>query len=294
MFSAILDVAIGMILLYLILSVVVSALNEFLSNLLDWRAKNLESFISSLLLSSPISTKEFYEQTVISPQLEDKRRPAYIKAEDFAQAILDLTRTKSGVPTVMLPGETPKITWQDLQVAVAKLPDNSPLKKVLTSALVTAEGDIDKLRANLESWYDNSMERVSGWYKSKIQYIVIAIGLIIAVIFNVDTITYANRLLENPALRAAIAAQAANVKEINDVTVANLRAQLEMLNLPVGWDDARPFTGDNLGWWLKKALGILMTGLAVSQGAPFWFDLLNKVTNLRSTGRPPEKSPAST
>jgi len=294
MFSAILDVAIGMILLYLILSIVVSALNEFLSNVLQWRARNLESFIGSLLFSSPISTKEFFEQTVIAPQLEDKRRPAYIKAEDFAQAILDLTRAKSPMPTVMLPGEAPAINWQELQAAVAKMPDNSPLKKVLAAALVQAEGDVEKVRANLESWYDNSMERVSGWYKSKIQYVLIILGLVIAGIFNVDTINYANRLLENPALRSAIAAQAANVKEMNDVTVANLRAQLEMLNLPVGWDDARPLTPDNFGWWLKKVLGIVMTGLAVSQGAPFWFDLLNKITNLRSTGRPPDKSPAST
>lgn len=294
MFSAILDVAIGMILLYLILSIVVSALNEFLSNVLQWRARNLESFIGSLLFSSPISTKEFFEQTVIAPQLEDKRRPAYIKAEDFAQAILDLTRAKSPMPTVMLPGEAPAINWQELQAAVAKMPDNSPLKKVLAAALVQAEGDVEKVRANLESWYDNSMERVSGWYKSKIQYVLIILGLVIAGIFNVDTINYANRLLENPALRSAIAAQAANVKEMNDVTVANLRAQLEMLNLPVGWDDARPLTSDNFGWWLKKVLGIVMTGLAVSQGAPFWFDLLNKITNLRSTGRPPDKSPAST
>ncbi|MCC7449013.1 MAG: hypothetical protein IT324_16460 [Anaerolineae bacterium] len=293
MFSAILDVAIGMILLYLILSVVVSALNEFLSNLLDWRAKNLEYFIDNLLFSSPISTKEFYEQTVIAPQLEDKRRPAYIDAEDFAQAMLDLARAKSGVPMVMLPGETPKITWQDMQAAVAKLPDNSPLKKVLASALVKAEGDIEKVRANLASWYDNSMERVSGWYKSKIQYVLIILGMVIAVIFNIDTINYVNRLLENPALRSAIAAQAANVKEMNDVTVANLRTQLEMLNLPVGWDDAKPLTGDNFGWWLKKVLGIVMTGLAVSQGAPFWFDLLNKVTNLRSTGKPPDKAAES-
>ena len=39
-------------------------------------------------------------------------------------------------------------------------------------------------------------------------------------------------------------------------------------------------------WWLKF-LGLLITIGAISQGAPFWFDILNKVTNLRAAGRPP-------
>ncbi len=113
MFSAILDVAIGMMLLYLILSVVVSALNEFLSNVLQWRAKNLEYFIGCLLTNSSITPKAFFEQTVISPQLEDNRRPAYIKAEDFAQAVLDLARAKAGAPPVPpLPAPPARCPWR--------------------------------------------------------------------------------------------------------------------------------------------------------------------------------------
>ena len=38
-------------------------------------------------------------------------------------------------------------------------------------------------------------------------------------------------------------------------------------------------------------LGIIFTALAVSQGAPFWFDLLNKFIVIRSTIKPHEKSP---
>ncbi|SPE55150.1 exported hypothetical protein [Verrucomicrobia bacterium] len=46
-------------------------------------------------------------------------------------------------------------------------------------------------------------------------------------------------------------------------------------------------------WWLK-AFGLLITIGAVSQGAPFWFDLLNKVANLRAGGRPPKVKKAKT
>ena len=37
-------------------------------------------------------------------------------------------------------------------------------------------------------------------------------------------------------------------------------------------------------------MGILLTGFAISQGAPFWFDLLNKFMVVRSTVKPTEKS----
>lgn len=80
------------------------------------------------------------------------------------------------------------------------------------------------------------------------------------------------------------------------------QAQLEALNLPIGWgsvDDAQrkwpgwDFRGpggwgDQLYWhWL----GWLLTTLAISLGAPFWFDLLNKFIVIRSAVKPHEKSP---
>ncbi|MFN2598074.1 MAG: hypothetical protein ABR563_12915, partial [Pyrinomonadaceae bacterium] len=45
------------------------------------------------------------------------------------------------------------------------------------------------------------------------------------------------------------------------------------------------------GWLLLKLFGLFLTGLAISQGAPFWFDLLNKFMVIRSTVKPKEKSP---
>ncbi len=47
---------------------------------------------------------------------------------------------------------------------------------------------------------------------------------------------------------------------------------------------------DTPNGWVLKALGLLITGLAISQGAPFWFDLLNKFIVIRSTVKPKEKS----
>ena len=79
--------------------------------------------------------------------------------------------------------------------------------------------------------------------------------------------------------------------------------QLRSLGLPIGWDDKsdpkRNFTGwtwkgDQGGWWEQLQwhwLGWLLTALAISLGAPFWFDLLNKFIVIRSAVKPHEKSP---
>jgi hypothetical protein len=42
--------------------------------------------------------------------------------------------------------------------------------------------------------------------------------------------------------------------------------------------------------WLLKFLGILLTAVASSQGAPFWFDLLKKIVNVRLTGLNPSEA----
>jgi hypothetical protein len=45
-------------------------------------------------------------------------------------------------------------------------------------------------------------------------------------------------------------------------------------------------------WYLltHRFAGWIVTILAVSLGAPFWFDTLNKFMNIRNAGKPPEKS----
>jgi hypothetical protein len=82
-----------------------------------------------------------------------------------------------------------------------------------------------------------------------------------------------------------------------------VRQQLYDLGLPIGWAFDKSYTQDprgvprggegklaTAGWLLLKLFGLFMTGLAISQGAPFWFDLLNKFMVIRSTVKPYEKS----
>jgi hypothetical protein len=54
-----------------------------------------------------------------------------------------------------------------------------------------------------------------------------------------------------------------------------------------------PAADVNLCWfWLTKVLGWFVTGLALSLGAPFWFDLLGKFMNIRGAGPKPDRADA--
>ncbi|MEP7285058.1 MAG: hypothetical protein ABI947_04735 [Chloroflexota bacterium] len=310
MFSAILDVALGIVLVYLILSITASALSEVVNNtILNQRGNFLKTFIAGLLANSAITINDFYKTTLIASQMEGKRYPTYIKAEDFTQTIFDLLRQKYTNGAAI-------ITVQDAQNIITEMPSTSPLREVLNSFLAKTLAsdptiqniDAQQLSMYFQNWFDNSMDRVSGWFTRHTKIVLLVIGLGIAGAFNVDTIEAVNYLLQNPAAREVVAAQAKDALQTSpQVTASDPTAQLRSLNeqlhaldMPIGWPD--PYMPDNemafathltshFGWWLKKLLGIIITGLAVSQGAPFWFDLLNKITNLRSTGKPPDKAP---
>jgi len=59
---------------------------------------------------------------------------------------------------------------------------------------------------------------------------------------------------------------------------------INSLAIPIGWQN--PPVSDVKDWPIK-ILGILITGLAAAQGSPFWFNLLNKLINMRGSGDTP-------
>jgi hypothetical protein len=166
---------------------------------------------------------------------------------------------------------------------------------------------------------------VTGWYKRKAQIVILIIAAIVTVSLNADSLQMANALYTNKALRASFVAAASDLSSTtpSGTTDADAQAALDALNeqvpqLPLGWkveewdrltgldtarSDAEKEEGGTIsGWalgrlmvgrWVAKLLGWLATVLAISQGAPFWFDMLNKVINLRSSGTTTPRRPAT-
>lgn len=63
----------------------------------------------------------------------------------------------------------------------------------------------------------------------------------------------------------------------------------------MGWNT--PFYDNKLKktqkiwWWITKFFGLILTVFAASLGAPFWFDILNKIISIRSTGKAQKDTP---
>ncbi len=179
-----------------------------------------------------------------------------------------------------------------------------------------AGGSLEGLRQGVASWFDEGMDRVSGAYKRNARKVLVALGLGMAVLFNVDTIAMAQTLATNPSIRSAIVASAGTIAGSGQPTTkpADAIRLLNGVEPGLGWSvcwypsDAsagRPPTdlpipcGQNLGgvWppaaaWVNYVVlripGWIFTALAVMLGAPFWFDLLNRLVNLRASGKKEE------
>jgi len=285
--NAVIDMVIGLVLTYLILSLICTIANEFIASLTALRAKTLRSGVEHLIDDDGLRKLFFDHGLIASAKTNGRTRdPSYLSGRSVALALLDSLDTGKPVPAVA-----------DLVDAIGKLPDSN-VKDALVTAATEAQGDIDKLRSGIAAWFDDSMDRVAGVYKRYMQWITFAVGLALAVLLNVDTVTLAKSLWLDSALRGQAVELAQTVaKSQDDVAQATLvTLQQDLRPLPVGWDRAkgRP----DADWYhspaavFAKLIGWLITALAISLGAPFWFDLLSKFVSLRTTGNKP--APAST
>jgi hypothetical protein len=319
--SEILDVAIGLALIFLMLSLIASGVREWIEALVRSRAVHLERGIRMLLddaegkgLANALYQHPLIYSLFPGPAAHVARRfkganlPTYIPARNFASALLDMVTRGTETGPYATHQTALALTVTNVRESVRRVP-SLHVQRILLAAIDDAQGDVAKLRANLEAWYDSGMDRVSGWYKRRTQHWLFIIGLGTAVALNVNTITIADYLAHNDDARAALVRRAELLQQdtayqrlVRDTTAraAVARAAYEdlgSLNLPIGWDrgEGMPAAGSGGGVWFnflsRQVLGLLLTAFAIMLGAPFWFDLLNKFMVIRSTVKPREKSP---
>jgi hypothetical protein len=281
--STILDVAIAIVFIYLLISLVVSAINELIAALLKSRAKNLVKGIQALLQDRSQTgwVARLYEHPLIESLSTPDSKPSYIPSRTFALALLDL----------IAPATTDGIrTLADLKTGMANLPE--PLRRTLTTLLEESQHDVGRLKTQIEIWFNNGMDRASGWYKRKTQWIQFFLGLSLVIFLNIDSVHIGRTLFAvNSPLRASLVESAKSFIAQPGGTNRPIKDAVEAISnvsLPIGWSefpkrDQLPIIF--LGW--------LITAFAVSLGAPFWFDLLNKFVNVRASGKAPEEEPKS-
>ena len=299
--NAALDVLIGLFFLYFLLSIVCSAINEGIAAVVRLRARYLERGVRSLL-GRDANVRAFYShwrmRALIKPPgwlFRAPRKPSYISSRVFALTLLDtFAPPDDETDSHDLIGRATKALGPPGDEGSSSRPPEI-VRGMLRDALNETRVDVDRFRVSLERSFDEVMDRVSGWYKRRVQLILFVLAVVLASAMNADSFVIAQRLWKDPALRDAVVAQAGKVVQAGSADCAKINAQttsadaaakcvdeVKQFGLPLGWSHA---TSPHDFWGgLGKVLGLLVTGFALSLGAPFWFDLLGKVSNLRGSG----------
>ncbi len=296
------NVAIGIILVYALTSIICSHVAEYIAKLMKQRAKMLEASLRAML-TSPAGTQDFVNKVLGHPLIKnlcDPKKgkfPSYIPSRTFALALLDTVAPADPA--------TPPQTFDTVRTAVALLPADS-VRTGLLALVDAAQKDLPTARANVERWFDDAMDRAAGWYKKKIKLVLLFVGLGVTVAMNLDSVAIVKALWNSPALQQrAVTSAVQIVREVRDSSAAhgtsiardttidfpNAATQLKAVGFPIGWSAPGSSPADIVGW-LVKILGFIITAAFVSLGAPFWFDLLNNIINIRMSGAKPEKSGA--
>lgn len=285
--NSVVDAAIGLIFMYLVLSLVCTSINEYIATLFQLRAKTLADSIRRLI-DDPALRQLFSNHGLVDGTAAAAGRgPSYIDGRAFAMALL-----ASVDPTKPVPG------FDDVQQAIRHLPDSN-IRDTLLAHLATAQGDVEKLRDGLAVWFDQAMDRVSGIYKRWLKYISFGVGLALALAINADSVSVAKALWHDPTVRAQIASSAEHPptppagSDASQALSASLGGLEQLRSFPIGWPmgpaENNPATTP---WWqllLSKLVGLGLTAIALSLGAPFWFDLLSKFMNVRGSGAKPDR-----
>jgi len=295
--SQILEVGVGLILVFLLVSLILTAVREAIESFAKTRSRDLELAIAELLndRTGQGLRKELYEHPLVfslfpggvSPTVFTKagkvrkrmarNTPSYIPREVFSAALQDILR-KNGDET-------------------------GHIGRAYKALLDAAAGDTERARKGIEQWYDASMDRASGWFKRRTQMILLVLGFLVAVALNINAIAIAQYLAVDETARTRMIAIADQVggqgtaAPRDDDLARRLDREVRSVGLPIGWDGVqtgriqREFEDNPLWALLSLLIGYMMVGFAATLGAPFWFDLLGKFMVVRSTVKPREKSP---
>ena len=290
------QVVIGLVFLLLLLSLLVTTIMELISSMLALRGKNLEKAIINMLANGQKDGELFqaFKGNALYKQLSNYRDsskirpPSYLSSQNFQSILMD----------IILKGDDAGKLMQKIEEI-----QNDELKQVLKQLLNDASFELDKFKDKIQKWYDDVMDRAAGWYKRNIQILVTFVGLVVAVIFNADTISVYQRLESNPEELKQIVTMAEAYAEKNDLgiqTDTSIQQQWEQVNSLIQDELQQANAPLGLGWhpedlknmspsdWVIKILGWIVTALAVSLGAPFWFDLLKKLVNIKAAGNEPK------
>lgn len=332
----IVDLILGIFFVYFLLSIIVSSAVEIILTYSKARATLLKEWLLTALHkkfekgdNKGISLGQaIMDHSAITGLTDCGSSPAYIKAKDFASALLEKISFDPGNPT-----KVAKNIEEYIEVInnTELLPND--LKRVMLSYAYEIQNRVEEgiarnvsklemFSTKIENWYDSSMQRLTGELKRRYSIRITAVAAVVLTIsLNADSIALAKYLYSNTEVRTRLAMAAYNagqdsalVKKVDGMritatdssgTIQNadsikmeIKKKIEEIEeakkgladvMPLTWKKGELSEKGRFSFYLlfAKIAGLLATILAIMMGAPFWFDLINKVSNLRGSGRKP-------
>ena len=294
----IVDVALGLILLYTVLSLFASVVKEWISTFFGLRARNLEKGIRTLIGAE--YAKKLYDHPLVSTLATEKKLPSYIGSGTFASALVDLLAHGEGDQSAADTEDDQSNADTEHKAAqlIRNVSGDPVLGRALRALSSTGAETVAELRTEIAAWFDDGMNRVSGWYRRQTQWIIFAIGAAVTLFANASTVHVASDLWQDDVLRYSVAQEAVSMASTTPSPDSLQASEALLASFPVGWEDEDPLgiregvPDWSRGTWFAHLMGWIMTAAAVSLGAPFWFDLLGRVAKLRGTGKRPAAGPA--
>ena len=308
-FLNVLSLAIGMITVYLVLALSVTAFNEAIAALLSSRGKWLRRGVASLFSNQArdhgnmaIACKVYDSPYIAYLQRGSRFLPSYLPAWNLLQGMLEAASTTRNRALS---------TLDDLREAAKDLPEGSPIRVGLENLLAAGDTTVEDFQKRYEAWFATFEAQVMAWYRQKTQLVIGGLSVLVVLSMNVDTLQLVNQLATDPKVRESLAEQGSQLARQPDLAAAN--AALPAASQPTASQPALlaavetvqqrsaslNASGLKLGWserdwrstWqsplsaIEKLVGLLLSAFAVSMGAPFWFDLLKSLVLIRSVGK---------
>lgn len=302
-----LDVAIGLTLIYLGVSLFVTIINEYIAQKMNLRGRDLYDDLQQLI-DNPAIKQKLLQYPALKPFFNNQPQetPSYIDTKVLGQLLIgSLSNADSTENSI-----------KQIKVTIDQLPD-SALKMQLQSIARTVGDKTEDMVTAVSDWMDRSLTMMGGTYKRNLQIISFCIGLALTVLFNINTITLTETIYRDKELRNAVTAYAVQLSEqtsreafekcskqpelflevpackhLKGLTDALQGRNDSLGKLPLGWNDVSLSSErtaiEIVLATLQHIAGWLLTALAISLGAPFWFDLLNKAVSVRHGMRKPE------
>ncbi len=293
---AILSILIGLVFVLLLFSMLSSALLELLDALFSLRGRHLRNTLENMLGDD---AQDFFHHPIFKQlsyaasnrnRMSDKTLPGWINKETFSAIVIDILGVKDKAA---------------LDATIEGMPKGD-MRRLLQFLRQQSGDSLEGFQQKIEYWFEEVMQRATDWYRRNTRWWLFFIGIGMAGVFNADTIQIYRGLSANAAARDRLVELAENFAEDRDsipamqlgkktpeqamqeyVEIKAMYHQIVQSPLGLGWSSIEE---TNLIWWLLKFAGLLLTGLAVTLGAQFWFDILKNLLSLKS-GNVPQKLP---